>query len=362
MNNKEDAQSSSEAHGEHRSLEYIAIDNLLLDPLNPRLVTKPSPSQDSLLSQLYDTEALDELASSFADNGYFAEEPLVVVPHENAWIVVEGNRRLATLKILLSSHHRTTLGIQDWPNLNERQKNGLSTVPCITYKSRDEVFPFLGFRHITGPKKWAPFQRARFIAQLIDDGRSLSEIEDLIGDTSQTVKKLYQDYVVYEQIRNDLSIPDRRLRDKFSLLEVTLGQRAIKSYLGMPRRLPTEKVEELIPNDRLDHLEEVIGWVFGTDETKPVISDSRAIANRLAPVLTSASATEHLRRTHDLDEAYEQSDGEKAYLLKRIQGAERALREVAALIGIYRNDADVIAGTERITQLTDGLNAVVSDE
>ncbi|MFJ6041846.1 ParB N-terminal domain-containing protein [Brachybacterium paraconglomeratum] len=362
MANKEVTQSGSETQGNHRSLEYISVDDLLLDPLNPRLVTKPNPSQDLLLSQLYDTEALDELASSFADNGYFAEEPLVVVPDGQAWIVVEGNRRLATLKILLSSHHRTTLGIQDWPTLDERQRTGLSTVPCIAYKNRDEVFPFLGFRHITGPKKWAPFQRARFIAQLIDDGRSLTEIEDLIGDTSQTVKKLYQDYVVYEQIRADLSIPDRRLRDKFSLLEVTLGQRAIKSFLGMPRRLPAEKVDELIPEDKLEHLEEVIGWVFGTEETRPVISDSRAIANRLAPVLSSESATEHLRRTHDLEEAYEQSDGEKAYLLKRIQGAERALREVAALISIYRDDSDAIAGINRITQLTDGLNAVVSGE
>lgn len=353
-------QSTPDEH--RRSLEYISVDKLLLDPNNPRLVTTGDPQQDTLLKLLYETESLDELANSFADNGYFTEEPLVVVPSDDSWIVVEGNRRLATLKLLLSSAKRRLLGVQDWPTINEEQSKALQAVPCITYENRKEVFPFLGFRHITGPKKWAPFQRARFISQLIEEGRGLSEIEDLIGDTSQTVKKLYQDYVVFGQIKDETSIPERLIRNRFSLLEVTLGQRSIKSFLGMPRRLPTEKVEELVPDDYIARLEEVVSWVFGTDEVTSVISDSREISSRLAPVLSSENATEHLRRTHDLEAAYEQSDGEKAFLLKRIQGAERALREVAALISLYSNDRDAIDGVARLSQLAEGLNAVVEKE
>ena len=65
----------------------------------------------NLTLDLIPTEALDELVASFVENGYFEEEPLVVVPiGEDRFKTVEGNRRLATLKLLLDGiHHLTTL-------------------------------------------------------------------------------------------------------------------------------------------------------------------------------------------------------------------------------------------------------------
>ncbi|WP_409047522.1 ParB N-terminal domain-containing protein [Microbacterium sp. HA-8] len=96
-----------QAHHEDRaSLIYLRVDELTLDTRNPRLVTAAAPSQKSLLRQLYEQESLDELAQSFVDNGYFAEEPLVVVKENGEWVVVEGNRRLATLKLLLGARVR----------------------------------------------------------------------------------------------------------------------------------------------------------------------------------------------------------------------------------------------------------------
>ncbi|WP_100809624.1 ParB N-terminal domain-containing protein [Microbacterium sp. BR1] len=209
-----------QAHHEDRaSLIYLRVDELTLDTRNPRLVTAAAPSQKSLLRQLYEQESLDELAQSFVDNGYFAEEPLVVVKENGEWVVVEGNRRLATLKLLLDESLRADLKVDGWPELSIAQRDRIVEVPCVKYDNREEVFPFLGFRHITGAKKWAPFQKARFIAQLIDAGRSLDEVEDLIGDNSQTVKKLYQDYIVFNQIKTELDMPERPIRDRFSLLE-----------------------------------------------------------------------------------------------------------------------------------------------
>ncbi|KQR08543.1 hypothetical protein ASF78_20050 [Cellulomonas sp. Leaf334] len=323
-------------------------------------------TQEKLIRQLYEQEGLDELAPSFADNGYFAEEPLVVVRDRGAttdqWIVVEGNRRLATLKLLLDEALRARLRVTGWPSVQGETRDRLLEVPCVEYGNREDVFPFLGFRHITGAKKWAPFQKARFVAQLIESGRSLDQVEDLIGDTTQTVKKLYQDFIVFQQMTRDVGIPDKPIRDRFSLLEVTLGQRPIKEFLGLPRRLPSATVEELVPNDKLDALEDVARWVFGTTDRAPVIIDSRAIANRLAPVLASEEATAHLRRTNDLEGAYEYSAGEKEYLLGKINSAERALREVSGIVAVYTDDPEVRAGLERIRQLSDGLRRIVGGE
>ena len=37
------------------------------------------------------------------------------------------------------------------------------------YAQRSEVTPYLGFRHITGVMQWRPYQKARYIAQLVED-------------------------------------------------------------------------------------------------------------------------------------------------------------------------------------------------
>ena len=57
----------------------IRVDQIDLDPENPRLIVPPNASQVELATQLYEQEGLDELVPSFQENGYFAEEPLVVV-------------------------------------------------------------------------------------------------------------------------------------------------------------------------------------------------------------------------------------------------------------------------------------------
>src|SRR4051794_2451457 len=81
--------------------EVKAVEELLLDEENPRLA-KRGAGQIDLLKALYFQESLEELALSFQRNGYFQEEPLVTIRGTNgATIVVEGNRRLATLKLLL---------------------------------------------------------------------------------------------------------------------------------------------------------------------------------------------------------------------------------------------------------------------
>ncbi|WP_103663511.1 ParB N-terminal domain-containing protein [Microbacterium sp. CJ77] len=351
-----------QAHHEDRaSLIYLRVDELTLDTRNPRLVTAAAPSQKSLLRQLYEQESLDELAQSFVDNGYFAEEPLVVVKENGEWVVVEGNRRLATLKLLLDESLRADLKVDGWPELSIAQRDRIVEVPCVKYDNREEVFPFLGFRHITGAKKWAPFQKARFIAQLIDAGRSLDEVEDLIGDNSQTVKKLYQDYIVFNQIKTELDMPERPIRDRFSLLEVTLGQRPIKAFLGIPKTLPKQATDKLVPEEKLDALEEVVGWVFGTPSRAPILLESRAISNRLAPVLASSEATDRLRSTGDLESAYEYSAGEKEFLLKKIQSAERAIRDVSGLVSVYLEDPDVVRGVSRLIQLAQGLEKLVDE-
>ena len=253
--------------------QRIRVADLDLDPLNPRLVVPEGVSQFELMRLLYEEEGLDELVPSFIENGYFEEEPLVVVPSDARYVVVEGNRRLATLELLLDDGLRRKLPRNRVASVDSESAEA-SRHDSLRYLPRPRgIIPFLGYRHITRVKKWAPFQKARFVAQLLAAGNSLDHIQETIGDTSQATKKLYQSYVIYQQSVDELNASSQQIRERFSLLEVALGQRPIKRYLGMSMSLPTRAVTRLVAEDHLDQLQDVTKWVFGDSESKAIISD-----------------------------------------------------------------------------------------
>lgn len=344
--------------------ERLPVAQLLLDPDNPRLVFTKQPSQSDLLRRLYEDESLDELMPSLRDNGFFEEEPLVVIPNKNRvpggdWICVEGNRRLATVKLLLNERLRKEADVDDWPVLTEEARKRLEILPTVVYQQREDVLPFLGFRHITGAKKWEPFQKARFIARLVDEGREIDDIQDLIGDTTQTVKRLYQDYLIYKEIELSDPTTARRIRRRFSLLEVTLNQRPIKEYLGMPSRLPREAVSEpLVPTERREELATVVEWVFGSDTKDPVVSESRDIS-KLAKVVEDEAARGYLERTDDLESAFEYAGGELEYLLRRLGRAERLIADATAIAAQYAENPTVQSAANRLEKASRGLLRMV---
>ena len=173
-----------------------------------------------------------------------------------------------------------------------------------------EVVPLLGFRHITGVKRWDPFSRATYVSKLIDEGAPFSEVELLVGDATSAVKKLYNAHVVYNQIVEDLDMDGEPVRQSYSLLEVALGQAPIKAYIGAPSRLPKERVEKVVPLDRLEQLHNLVSFVFGDKKSgqERIITDSRQITQKLAPCWPCRKPPSHLEETRDLEGAYEWSE------------------------------------------------------
>jgi hypothetical protein len=340
---------------DRQKIERYPLSDISLDLENPRLVIPPGSRERDVLKIMVEREALDELALSFAENGYFLEEPIVLVPNSknDGFIVVEGNRRVATLKLLLDGDLRKALGINGWPDISETRRADLEDVPAVVYGSRAEVVPYLGFRHISGIKTWDPFQKARYVASLVNEGRRIPEIERSVGDRSNSVRKLYQSYVVYEQITRDLSIPSRVIEGSYSLLEVALGQSAIKKFLSVPTRLPMERTEAVVPEERLSELREIVSWIFGdpTQRQDRIITDSRQISQRLAPILLDPYALEFLRNTRDLEGAYEYSGGEQTYLEKQLAAVRRAAQRALGLMPSYRNEQPIVAAIDALRPL-----------
>jgi hypothetical protein len=349
---------------EQERIERRDIADVQLDIENPRISAPPKATESDLVRILYDTQALDELALSFARNGYFLEEPIVVVPHGNqGFTVVEGNRRVATIKILLDPRLRRFVGADDWPILSQTQRDELTLIPTVLYSTRDDVVPYLGFRHITGIKTWDPNAKARYVSSLVDKGRSIAEIEESVGDSGRAVKRLYQAYVGLKQIQHELGMDVKAIEKSFSLLEVALSQSSIKSFIGLRKTLPTEKTTQVIPEERLTELRELVSWVFGDPDRRQerIITDSRQIPSRLAPVIGDPDALKYLRETRDLEGAYEFSGGERNVLLRQLAATKRAAQRALGLMPSHKLDAEVRAAVKDLKPVVDSLVSSIAD-
>ena len=79
------------------------ITSLSLDPLNPRLPELGHMATErEIIAELIEHEDVYELTKQIASQGYYPTEVLVCIEENGEFRVVEGNRRLASLKLLIS--------------------------------------------------------------------------------------------------------------------------------------------------------------------------------------------------------------------------------------------------------------------
>ncbi|MCA0429093.1 MAG: hypothetical protein LCH32_01170 [Bacteroidetes bacterium] len=365
--------------GKRRPQLDVPIDLIFPDTENPRLAKqRDSISDFDIIKTLYDEYDLEELAMSMSENGYFDEEPIILVPKTipagidvNAdtdtvqkqlaelvkakkieFIVVEGNRRTATAKILTDSELRTKLKIREgsFPSpKNNAVREDLSILPSIVYFDRKQVAPYLGVRHITGLLKWDAFAKAAYIAQNIDESvksgedikTSIKNIQQQIADRSDVIKKQYLCFKVMKEAEDDLSFETKKIKDKFSLLTVALNSPSIRAYIGAPTYKDANFQDRIVPINKTEQLKNLLTWIYGDGKKEPVLSDSRRITSELAPVLASKEATDFLIKNHNLEEAYERSEGERDYIVRKINTASSSIKYALGFAWKYKKDAEI---------------------
>src|SRR6266576_6004775 len=95
-------------------LDEVAANKLLLDDENPRLPENmESTTPDALLKWMANQYNTLEVARSVAEHGYFDSEPMIAIKEGNRFKVVEGNRRLTALKLLLDDSLRHSIALDE---------------------------------------------------------------------------------------------------------------------------------------------------------------------------------------------------------------------------------------------------------
>jgi hypothetical protein len=286
-------------------IRYASIDELNLDPMNPRLGrenTGAGVSQDKVLS-LMQGWTLEELAVSFIENGFWPQEALVVVEEKlygsTALVVVEGNRRLAALRLLAQAVAGNPLN-ETWKELargKEIPKKLFSKIPYLVAESRVEVAAFLGFRHVTGIKEWKPAEKAEFIAKLIETRKfSYEDVRRRIGSKTPAIRQHYISYRLLIQMGDREDIAVEKVEKKFSVLYLSLRTEGVQKYLDIDIQADPGKAKKPVPPSRLKALAHFARWLFGDEKSGPLFTDSRHV-EKLGKALLSPKAVEYLERT-----------------------------------------------------------------
>lgn len=341
------------------TIETVSIDSLLLDPRNPRLGrtrVETGLTQEQVLEQMQEW-SLDELAVSFVENGFWPQEALIVISDDtdpSRYVVVEGNRRLAALKLLKKASDGDPVSPK-WAEIaeNDIPTNLFEAIPVLRADGRDDVQAFLGFRHVTGIKEWKPAEKAEYIAGLIDQGYGYDRVHRIIGSNTPTVRRHYIAFNTLRQIEQleDESIDPSLVEKRFSVLFLALREKGIQDFLGVDLTADVDDARQPVPPDYLDRLAAFVGWVFGTTSFDPLFTDSRQIT-RFSKALENEEAREYLltSRKPTLVGALSRSGVDVDEIREQITTATDALEQALSVIHLYVDEEEVQSAVSRFAR------------
>ncbi len=334
-------------------IERIPVGELHFDHQNPRLAEfgiENATPESEILNTLWEAMDVLELVQSMAASGFFPHEALIVAEEDGKKIVIEGNRRLAAVKVLLNPDLAREKG---WtiPEITPEVKASLEFLPAII-ADREESWRYLGFKHVNGPAKWTSYAKAAYIAQVHRDFNvSLSDIASQIGDRHNTVQRLYRGLMVLEQAERE-GVYDREDRTKkrfaFSHLYTGLDSPGISKFLEIsPQEAETTTP---VPESRKEQLGELLVWLYGSKKEKrePVVQSQNPHLRQLNAVVSNRESLAALRAGVELSKAFEISRPPVALFEESLLAAKRDLTTARAYLSTGDDGTDTLlrmAGT-----------------
>jgi hypothetical protein len=309
--------------------------DLHFDHKNPRLaeygITSKTPESE-ILKILWDAMDVRELVQSIAASGFFPHEALIITREGSRDIAIEGNRRLAAVKVLLDKTLAKSNG-WDVPDISASARKDLEEIPGIL-SDRKLAWRYLGFKHVNGPAKWSSYAKAAYIADVHEEyGVSLADIASQIGDNHNTVQRLYRGLMVLKQAEDSgVYDPEDRFRHRlaFSHLYTGLDYEGISSFLSISPK--EEETNKPVPKNKLKNLGELCLWLYGSRKEKrpPVVESQNPDLRRLNAVVANREAIAALRSGADLNKAFELSRPPAAIFEESLLAAKRELTTARA--------------------------------
>ena len=287
-------------------------DNFDFDPM-PKDKIMNKTNQLKVYNKLQND--ISELVNSVIENDFIYIEMIVAdkIDNKGNYYIVEGNRRLCTLKYIAENYHIEDLK----PNLQLILKEGLD-VKVNTDSSEYDEDILMGMRHITGVKHWNGFAKAKLVIKLKDiKGYSFEEIGSKVGKRVADVKKQYYSFKLLYNMEKD-GYNKFEVKNLYTIFYETLGKPAFREWLEWNE----EKMEFLNKNN----LDRFYKWIIKGEDAdgaleKEAISSPQAL-REVAKILDDEYALDILDSTKNPFEAVNNSK-----ILKE-QKIEKTLKKV----------------------------------
>jgi hypothetical protein len=302
------------------TLTRVNIEDLMLDPQNPRLRNRENQaSQVEIAKELAIHFDALSLARLIAANGFYLNQALLVYKNEtNRFLVAEGNRRLTAVLGLTNATYREQFQQRaEWAKLSEsKNAQNLTSLPVYIYDGPTTLRPIIAAEHLNRKLSWEPYQKAREIVSLVDtEDYSFEEISNFSGIQLSELKRMYRDYkAVKGLVKSGFS--ESLLTSDFSKVGEITKIPALLEFTGIPSEKDIRPGQLRLDDSKSAERLEIFDMVFGENSVTP---DSRQIRD-LGKVVSEPESMNFLRETHDLAESLE------IYKLKKDNNIESTVK------------------------------------
>ena len=349
----------------------LELELLEFDRQNPRLPTSVRGGDDSsILEYLAKKTGIENLMASIGENGFFPGEAIVVTPNGSKYTVIEGNRRLAALRLL---ENPSLVNLRSIQRVAEQAISKPSRVPVYVVGSREDTLQYLGFRHISGVQRWDPLAKARYLESLFDRAQGeprqrYASVAREIGSNSPTIQRNLDALAAYKIIEQkgfyDIADMDEETF-QFGTFYTAISNSDIANYVGA--RHNGTSGHPITNPSVIDegHLEEVVRWMFERDaRNNTKMGESRNIS-RLGVVLSKPDSLRALRSGQSLDAAYRLTPHGRDDFMRHINQAIEELKQANAnLYAVESGDKaamNAVGEALKIIQLASERLGVSSD-
>lgn len=344
---------------------HVGPEALEFDAQNPRLfrANVSHLDEDDLIIFLWKEMNVEEIALSVFSKGYFEHEPMLVIEseqYEDCFTVIEGNRRLAAVKLLLDESLQTRVRWEYGPPSSE-VINDLREIPVVL-TTREQAWQYIGFKHVNGPKPWDALAKAEYIARVHNDfDVPLEDIPRMIGDTHTTVKRLYRGLMVLRQAEDErlYDLDDRtNKRLFFSHLYTGLNYPGFQEFLGIKEE-NSYRPSPVRRKANKQNLGQLCVWLFGSREQgkKPLIRSQNPDLKRLDEALQSERGRDALTAGLPLDTAFEASIGDERRFREALVQAKVSLEQAVGKVHTgFNTKSDQLATASQILSLAESLH------
>ncbi len=297
------------------------LDRLLLDPNNYRFIDKkeykevPEDKVDDTNVQKRTQKFLlgknnsnvEDLIRSFTANGFLDIDQIQVKAIGEKYLVLEGNRRTATLKYLYNLFKEG----HDVGKLTEPNFKSINVVETIDEDPAQHLIS-MGLHHISGKKRWSAVNEAQLIDDLIRKHKKTEEkVCESLGITKHKLKKIRRTLFLIEQYKKS-DFGDQFEASKFTIFGAIVGSPAMKNWIGWD--------DEYYKANNSANIERFFSWISKTEEIdkdedgierssskEPIISQYRQI-KEVADFINDDHAVQRMEESRSIAEGYSYSD------------------------------------------------------